>query len=168
MTIKKIAPLFVLLGLFTGTANADDELDFSLSIGVPYVAGAELSYTPTGGNYRYYINGKFSIDSGASIGAERAISDNRKHAIGGLIGAVGLVDGDGCDEEPSSIGGIIGCAFVEAFDWETVNGIGATYSYNFSGLENDGWRIRLEGGYGEGRITSEKRWTGGLSISYQF
>lgn len=167
MSMKKIPPILAFLVLFTGTAHADKKLDFSLGAGFPF-AIAELSYIPDESDYRYYMNVKYSIESGAAIGVEHTILDDRKHAIGGLIGTIGLAKGNGCDEEPSSIGEAIGCGIVTAFDWEVINGIGVTYSYNFTGLQNNGWHIRFEGGYGKGSESTEKKWSSDILISYQF
>ena len=75
------------------------------------------------------------------MGFEQAISDNNKHAIGLLVGALGNREVDTqCDESQNSdeltaaFANAIGCALAEAFDEETTNGIGLSYSYNFSGL----------------------------------
>ena len=54
------------------------------------------------------------------------------------------------------------------FDTETTNGVGVSYSYLFSGLNEGGWRVRFELGYGEGSNSNEKRADGGVSISYEF
>jgi len=109
------------------------------------------------------------------VGFEQAISDNNKHAIGLLVGALGNREVDTqCDESQNSdeltaaFANAIGCALAEAFDEETTNGIGLSYSYNFSGLNQDGWRLRFELGYGEASSDDNKRVDGGINLSYEF
>ena len=54
------------------------------------------------------------------------------------------------------------------FDDETLNGAGLSYSYYFNGINNPGWRLRLEAGYGKASHSKEERGAGGIIISYQF
>ncbi|MGS0534883.1 hypothetical protein [Pseudoalteromonas sp. SaAl2] len=159
--------------LLTVTNSYANDVSFSIGGGYPYFVVPEVSLSTNEGNQRWYANYKIGLDDGFSIGVEHAISDNKKHAVGLVVGALGIQDNeDECrtdDESLSgSIGSIFGCALSEVFDEETTNGIGVSYSYLFRGLNEPGWRMRLDLGYGEGRDSNEKRPDAGITFSYQF
>lgn len=166
--------LLALTALASTAASADDDISFALSTGVPFFVTPEMSYQSQDSETRYYANLKLGLDNGASLGFETPVSENKKHMLGAFIGSVGVRDGDTeCDQEPSSslgetLGNIIGCSLAATFDWETVNGIGASYRYDFSGEVNQGWYTRLELGYGKARESKKNTAVGGFVVGYQF
>ena len=167
MTLNKLC-LGALLTICTFSSNAND-VNFSIGGGYPYFVIPEVSLSANEGTQRWYANYKLGLDDGFSIGFEHALTADKKHALGLVVGALGVQDDEAeCGSTEDSLGTIIGCGFVEIFDDETTNGVGLSYSYLFSGLNESGWRARFELGYGEGSDSDEKRMDGGVSISYQF
>lgn len=157
-----------LLTLCTFSVSAND-VSFSIGGGYPYFVIPEVSLSTNAGTQRWYANYKIGFDDGFSVGFEHALTTDKKHALGLVIGALGVQeDDDECGGTEDSLGNIIGCGFIEIFDDETTNGLGLSYSYLFSGLNESGWRVRFDLGYGEGSYSNEKRADGGVSVSYQF
>ena len=172
--MKKITAGLVSLLSFTPISSNATDFNMSIGGGYPFFFVPEVSVTTKDNEQRWYLNYKASLDHGISAGFEHSVSDNNKHAIGVVLGAIGLQDdprqceSDEKDNLTSSFAKIFGCALAESFDEEVVNGLGISYSYNFNGLSNSGVQIRAELGYGEGRNSGEKNTRGGLIISYQF
>lgn len=173
--MKKITHTVVSLLLLGPTFASANDISFSIGGGYPYFVIPEVSVASADLSQRWYGNYKIGLDDGFSAGFEQAISDNNKHAIGLLVGALGNREVDTqCDESQNSdeltvaFANTIGCALAEAFDEETTNGIGLSYSYIFSGLNQDGWRLRFELGYGEASSDDDKRVDGGINLSYEF
>ena len=157
-------------------AGQSADINYSIGGGIPFFLVPEISLSSNDISQRWYANYKLSLDDGFSVGFEQSISDNNKHAIGLLVGALGIQD----DDRPCSVNNesdnnlandainIFACSVGGLFDEETVNGVGGSYSYNFNGINQAGMRIRIELGYGEGSNSSEKNASGGLTFSYQF
>lgn len=162
------------------------ETHFSLSTGLPYLVIPEMSYHPNQ-EQRWFVNYKWGLDYGVSAGFEQAVSANKRHALGVLVGALGVLNGHKygtCDDDAPTddgIDGVIGdisnsvtCAIAlsltEALDNRTVNGLGVSYSYTGNGLGERGLRVKLEFGYGriEDADFDKNGYTGGFSIGYQF
>jgi len=156
------------------------ELDFSMGGGYPFIATPEASIASDDKRQRWFANYKLGLDDGFSLGFEQALSTNNKHSFGILIGAVGArhinkpctysdnYTGDIAEEIGSVIGQAFGCALTGAFGDKTTNGVGVSYHYNFSGLNNSGWKLNFELGYGKVSGFDNKRTDGGINISYQF
>ena len=175
----KKAPLVA--ALLAGVLNVNQQaeaVDFSAGIGYPFFLVPEVSITGSSGNHRLYANYKLGLDDGFALGIEQAIDNAGHNAVGVFAGAVGIYD-DGekdcnsADEQNASdVADAVGCAIasamVEAFDDEAINGIGVSYSYNSNGLNNTGWRVRLELGYGKSDNSKEKSSGGAVVVSYQF
>ena len=165
--------LLLVLSLGSGSAFAND-VSFSIGGGYPYLVLPEVSLSADNNSQRWYANYKIGLDDGFSVGFEHAVSDNNKHALGVLVGAIGARDTDqpcestNTDDIASELGNIFGCALGQIFDDETTNGIGLTYSYNFNGLNNSGFRLILDAGYGKASDSNEKRADGAIRISYEF
>lgn len=174
--MKKCGVLLSLALLTSATASANEDVKFSLSTGAPFLINAELSYKPQDSQVRYYgvlKSGSFFSDDGFAIGFETPFSNNNKHAFGAYFGSIGVVPGgDVCKETENSdtpLAESIACILVAAaFDWERVDGIGVSYSYNFNELHNDSWFVRLEAGYGKGNESNNDDVTGGLLFGYRF
>jgi len=157
--------------LLANFAHADNDFSFSMGTGFPYFGSAEVSMAAGGGDQRWFGHYKVGIDDdGFALGFEQALDNEKKHALGVMFGAIGLKNNDSdChsgDEEPNI--GALGCFLGAAFDWETVNGVGASYGYYFNGLNEAGWRVRLEAGYGKGSETDINYTSGNMIVSYQF
>ncbi len=167
------AALISLLAFTPISSNATD-INFSIGGGLPFVFVPEVSLITKDNEQRWYLNYKASLDHGISAGFEHSITANNKHAMGIVLGTIGLQDdprqcqSNENDSLTDSIAEIFGCALAESFDEEVVNGLGISYSYNFNGLSNSGVQIRTELGYGEGRNSKEKSTRGGIIVSYQF
>ena len=155
-------------------SNQAKSADFSLGGGLPYFVIPEVSFAANNGEKRWFANYKIGLDDGFSVGFEQGFGVDNKHALGIFVGALGVQDDERpCRYEESNdlaenFGSALGCAIAEAFDEETTNGVGLSYSYNFQGLNHSGMRLRFELGYGEGSNSHEKRFDGGVVISYQF
>jgi len=161
--------------LIPSQANAtDNDVSFTLGTGFPYLGNLEVSMPAFEGNQRWFANYKVGVDDGFSLGFEHALDDDKHHAIGVMYGALGVINDDSdCpdsekDNGESFFGVVIGCALAAAFDWETVNGVGLSYSYNVNGLNNIGWRFRIEGGSGKGIESKKTSSSASFIASYQF
>jgi hypothetical protein len=161
--------------LIPSQANAaPNDVSFTLGTGFPYVGSLEASMPAFEGNQRWFANYKIGLDDGFSLGFEHALDDDKHHAIGVMYGALGIRNDDtDCPESEentveSFFGVIIGCSLAAAFDWETINGVGLSYSYNVSGLNNAGWRFRVEGGSGKGAVSDKTHSSASFIASYQF
>lgn len=174
MKIRK--PILSLALIACSPLSAKDGMSFNLSSGAPFFLTPEVSYASKHSQTRYYGNLKLGLDDGASLGFETVISESNKHAVGAFIGTIGVHDGeDDCldeQDDPNSLGEglgqIIGCSLVDVFDWERVDGIGLTYSYNFNELNQSSWFVRLEAGYGKGAESDRDLSSGALLIGYRF
>ena len=146
-----------------------NEIDFSIGSGYPFLLVAEVSVAAGDRQQRWYGNYKLGLDDGFSLGFEQGLGTDKKHAIGLLVGALGVSDPDSCSNEDDEFSVVsLGCIIEEIYDDETTNGVGVSYSYNFNGLNNQGARIRFELGYGEGVDSGEERSNGGVNYSFQF
>ncbi|KFZ38920.1 hypothetical protein HR45_00505 [Shewanella mangrovi] len=164
------------------------ETHFSISGGLPYLVIPEVSYHPNQ-EQRWFLNYKAGLDDGVSAGFEQAVSANRRHALGVVLGALGVKNGhrhaceDNSPVRPDDANGNesgdefdnAGCEIayaliVAAFDNHTVNGLGVSYSYSGNGLSEAGLRVKFELGYGriEDADFDKNGYTGGFSIGYQF
>jgi len=154
-------------------------VDFTLATGFPFVAVVEGSMPSDNNNRRWFANYKVGFNDGFSAGVEQVVGQGNTHAVGVVVGALGLKSkkrachnsGETNGDLASGVGEVVGqvfCAIGSAFNYETTDGLGLSYSYHFNGLNNSGWRIRLEGGYGKGSSSDKKRSDGSVMISYQF
>jgi len=178
-TNKFFAPILILFSVSSSFSKAS-ALDFTLGAGYPYVLIPEISIASSDKSQRWFANYKVGLDDGFSLGVEQALSANKKHSFGVLIGAVGARNthntcsytddnnGDIAEEIGSAIDQALGCALAGIFDNRTTNGVGISYHYNFNGLNKDGWKLNLELGYGKVSGVDNKRADGGISVSYQF
>lgn len=160
-------------------AQAND-VGFSVGTGYPYVGSLELSLPANEGKQRWFANYKMGLDDGFSLGFEQGYGNELNHALGGLVGAVGIYKGDdNCTATNTNNGDLVesitesfaqslGCALSAAFNDETLNGVGLSYSYYVNGINKSGWRFKLEAGYGKASNSGDKLGTGGLIVSYQF
>ena len=145
------------------------EFDFTVSAGYPYFVVLEPSINLSDGQSRVYGQYKIGLDDGFALGYEQTFGDSNHHAMGVLVGAVGIdSDNESCDANNDAISDILVCPFIELFDDETVNGVGLSYSYYFDGMDQDGWRLRIELGYGEANDSGIKSGTGGVTLGYKF
>lgn len=160
--------------LFLGSLslpNKASAVDFTIGGGLPFLVIPEISIASENNEQRWFANYKMGLDDGFSFGFEQGIDIENKHALGIFIGALGVKDDNRpCLQRTDKNDPLkeLGCAIFSVFDEETTNGLGLSYSYNFSGLNHSGMRIRFELGYGEGADSQEKRVDGGFSFSYQF
>lgn len=162
--------LFVLLAVMVISSKISfaNDLRYSIGGGFPYVLSAEVAYVTNTGKRRWYGNYKAIFESGFSLGVESAVGPDNRHALGVYLGAVGLKKGDGCgNEEIDDLLTAVVCASVDIFDWETLHGIGATYSYSFNTLSQSGWKVGAGLGYGWSSREINGV-TGQLGFSYQF
>lgn len=165
---KNLFALAALVTFFPKMVLAND-VAFSIGSGFPYVLSAEAAYVTNSGKRRWYGNYKASIDSGFSLGMENSMSENNKHALGFFLGAVGLKKGKApCDnEEVDNLIVAALCGVADAYEWDSLRGLGVTYSYSFNTLSRNGWKLGT--GLGYGKSNSEvKGFTGQLNFSYQF
>jgi hypothetical protein len=167
MKYLSIIPISLILSTISFTSHANDDYHFSLGTGVPFLLTAELSTYSQDNQKRYYANAKGSFAAGAALGFEASVSENNKHAMGAFIGTVGISDGEDCPVT-NSFSNDFACAIAHIFDWETVNGLGVTYSYNFNTLQKRGWKLRFEAGYGKGHKSKENSMAGNVYLGYQF
>ncbi len=152
----------LLSALISPVSNAEG-IDFSLGGGYPFYLTPEISYGTNENNYRWYANYKKGDLDGVSIGVERGYGAGNKHALGMLIGTIGLKDSNSY-KIISANDGIVQVNNVN----DKTQGVGLSYSYNFNGLNNTGLRVRFVIGYGEGEKSNDKAVDGGVNISYQF
>lgn len=174
--MRKIIGLLA-LGLtvvFSPTDAQANDLSFTTGVGYPYFVTLEGSMAANNDQDRWYLNYNMGLDDGFALGFERGYGEGNNHAFGGFVGAVGMYNGDDCvvDKDEDNIGALfgqtLGCALAEAFDDETLNGAGLSYSYYFSSINQSGWRVRLQAGYGKASKSDEKRGAGTIMVSYQF
>ncbi|RZG00592.1 hypothetical protein EXT48_18365 [Pseudoalteromonas sp. CO348] len=159
---------FGLSALLVSTSSIANSVDFSVGTGYPFFGQVELAFPQTDSNSRWYGNYLIGLDDGFSIGYEKAVSDNNKHAIGVVLGALGARDaGPACEDDDDVTCGIFEPIF-DLFDDETTNGAGLSYSYHFSGINQSGWSVKLVAGYGESGESHKKRADGSFIVSYQF
>ncbi|MBB1305353.1 hypothetical protein H5089_06815 [Pseudoalteromonas sp. SR45-1] len=168
----KIKILLLTLSIASCSTFAND-VSFSIGGGYPYLVIPEVSLSANDDTQRWYANYKLGLDDGFSAGFEQAVSDNKKHAFGVLVGAIGARDTDQeCESSTNDVAtdfaNTLGCVIGGIFDEETTNGIGLTYNYNFNGLNSAGFRLKLDVGYGKASDSNEKRADGGISVSYEF
>jgi len=177
----KLPKPFIGAALILAANNAHATgIDFTLATGFPFVAVVEGSMPSDNNNRRWFANYKVGLDDGFSVGVEQVVGQGNTHAVGVVVGALGMHSNKrDCQQSSETSGdlttdlvdGVLGqvfCAIGNAFSDETTNGLGLSYSYHFNGLNNAGWRIRLEGGYGKGSRSDKKRGDGSVMISYQF
>ncbi len=163
-TNSKMPLLCSLLLLFTAPTLAKD-LNFSMGGGYPFIAVPEVSITNTEQSSRLHLNYKAGLDDGFSLGFEQAISKNNKHAVGVFIGAIGIHEENSpCSAQAQAVD----CLIDRLFDEEVTNGLGLSYGYYFGAINNQGWHLKLEAGYGEGQKSKVKRSDASIRISYQF
>lgn len=137
--------------------NSAFGLELSVGGGWPFLAVPEISGSPWSSGNRLFANIKIGQDQGFSAGFEQSIGKSNKHALGFIVGSIGVQnDNRNCR------------CFRLLKDRETTEGYGLTYSYNFNGLNEKGIRLRLEAGHGEGSDSKEKRNDGSVILSYQF
>lgn len=159
--------LLAVLIIFPKFALAND-FRYSIGGGFPYLLSAEVAYVTKAGKRRWYGNYKAIFDPGFALGMESSVSADNKHAVGVYLGAVGLKKGDGCgNEERDDLLTAVVCAGADVFDWETLHGLGATYSYSFNTLSRSGWKVGAGLGYGWSSNEIDGV-TGQLGFSYQF
>ncbi|TRY33314.1 hypothetical protein [Aliiglaciecola sp. M165] len=140
-------------------------LSFSLGTGYPFFVVPEVSLSSADNSRRWHLNYKAGLDDGFTIGVEQVMFDSQQHAMGAVIGAIGIREEDTpCDDIPSNVG----CIVATIFDEETVNGAAISYGYYFNGLNSSGWHVKFEAGYGEGSQSKEKRASASIRLSYQF
>lgn len=155
----------ILLSLcFAPTVFAND-VNFSLGAGYPYFVVPEVSWSNTD-NQRWYAKYNLGLDDGFSVGFEYALDPNQQHSIGLLAGAVGVRDIDDCDKDDGLSG--LACALGSIFDEHSIQGAALSYSYSANGLNQPGWRFRLEAGYGRVSADDNNYAGGNATISYQF
>ncbi len=136
---------------FSGDTNA---VDFSIGGGYPFVLVPEVSIATNDDSQRWYINGKFGFEKGASIGFEQSFGSKGKHAAGLLLGLIGTDQSDHTDND--------------YWEKESTNGVALSYSYNFNGLNKAGMRVRIEYGYGKTDKSHTPHTDGSITVSYQF
>ncbi|PCK31374.1 hypothetical protein [Pseudoalteromonas piscicida] len=154
--------------LLCSASSFASSVDFSLGTGYPFLGQVELSVPQVDTNSRWFGNYVIGLGDGFAIGYEKAVSDNNKHALGLIAGAIGARDAGPVCEDQDDTGCEILEPFFDLFDSETTYGLGLSYSYYSSGINQTGWRVKLVAGYGESQEYNDKRVDGGLTISYQF
>lgn len=180
MDIKRLGILSTLFISALIPATQAKAVDLSIGGGYPFFVIPEMSIATDDAQRRWFANYKMGLDDGFSIGVEQGLDEKNTHAVGMMIGALGVRDdkrpcpaqnnnsGDVLEEIGNTFAHTLGCAIGEAFDDKSTDGIGVSYSYNFNGLNNAGMRIRVELGYGKASGSDEKRADGGIVFSYQF
>jgi len=168
--MNKLQQLSLLFLLSSGTCMAK-EVNFSAGTGWPYFINTEVSYRDNNGGV--YLSAGIGVDTGIAAGWETVVSADKKHALGLVVGAVGIKDSpDVCEQKEDPLEDVLNnvfvCPLINIFDETTLNGVGASYSYSFSGYGADsGWQLRLVAGYGEGNRDVNGA-TGSAYISYRF
>lgn len=165
--MNKLIRNFLIAGaLLTPTQlSLANELSFSLGAGYPFFVVPEVSLSNADNSQRWYINYKAGLDDGFTLGYEQAVFSSKHHALGAVVGAIGIREDDTpCDADQSSVS----CIVSNIFDEESINGAALTYGYYFSGLNSSGWHVKFEAGYGEGSQSKEKRASASIRLSYQF
>ena len=142
-----------------------NELAFSFGAGYPFIVVPEVSLSNADNTQRWHINYKAGLDDGFSLGFEQAVFSSKHHALGAVVGAIGVREEDApCANGQSSAS----CIVANIFDEETINGAAFTYGYYFSGLNSSGWHVKFEAGYGEGSQSKEKHTSASIRFGYQF
>lgn len=154
--------------LLSSSVAAKSSWSAGLLTGVPFYLTPEVSYQATNSDTRYYGSIKLGFDSGAAIGFERPFSANKKHAFGAFVGTLGIRDGDDDCTHDGDIIDALACSIANVFDYERVDGIGLSYSYNFNQLNESGWYTRFEIGHGKGEESERNLTSGSFFIGYQF
>ncbi|GAA0299917.1 hypothetical protein GCM10009128_18630 [Psychrosphaera haliotis] len=164
---------------YTAQAKQND-WNFTLGSGYPYFATVGTNYELDDSS-NIFVNYKIGLDDGFSIGYEKAL-ENPNHSVGGYIGAVGIKDNK-CENIDTTannnnddFGTIIGVAFSDAlgcalsavFGDETTQGAALFYGYSFNGLNQSGWKLRFEAGYGENKNREDNVGHLNFSARYQF
>lgn len=165
--LKKTAQKLLVISclLIAPNLSVANELSFSLGAGYPFFVVPEISLSSANKRQRWHLNYKAGLDDGFALGFEQAVFESNHHALGALVGAIGIrEDDESCDDKQT----LVSCIVSNIFDEETINGAAFTYGYYFNGLNSPGWHIKLEAGYGEGSQSNEKRSSASFRISYQF
>ncbi|USE71187.1 MULTISPECIES: hypothetical protein [Pseudoalteromonas] len=162
-----IKTTFGISALLISTASVANSVDFSAGTGYPFFGQIELSLPQADSNSRWYGNYLLGLDDGFSVGYEKAVSENNKHALGVVLGALGARDAGPVCKEEGTVCDIFE-PLIDLFDSETTNGIGVSYSYYFTSINQPGWRVKLVAGYGESDRHNVERADGSLIFSYQF
>jgi len=157
--------LILVLGVSFST-NASD-VKFSVGTGYPFVGILEVSVPAMNDDQRLFANFKAGLDYGFSVGFEQQLPGNHQ-TMGFTLGAIGSRDATNCSDTTDTGTGEFICTLFEPLDSETTNGLGINYSYYFSGVHNSGFKIRIEGGYGQSSRANVNRFDGGIILSYQF
>lgn len=160
----RILPFFAALPvIFLSNNLAAQEYDFSLGSGYPFFFNAEVSMPVQEDKGRAWLSYRASLDHGAAIGYEYALDNQNQHAVGVIGGALGMKMKD-CDGDDNTFG----CALTAVFSDSAINGLGVTYSFSPYGLNNEGFKLRLEAG--RGKISNRDGYYNGanLVLSYQF
>ena len=180
MRYKNLLILALFSCLSYTTQATQDDWNFTLGSGYPYFATVGTNYELDDSS-NIFVNYKIGLDDGFSVGYEKALKDPRQ-SVGGYIGAVGIKD-DKCDsidttaiDESNDLAVIIseplsqtlGCALSIAFGNETTQGVAVFYGYSFNGLNQPGWKLRLEAGYGENKNREDNVGHLNFSARYQF
>lgn len=166
--------LLLALPLMSFSTLAAD-VNFSIGAGMPYFLIPEVSMPTDDKTQRLYANYKIGLDDGFSVGFEKAVSDNRKHSFGALLGALGVRDTNvPCESTSNQSSSIfidvdaLGCALDQIFDDKTVNGLGITYGYSFNGLNSRGFRLVIGVGYGKRNDIDKNGAAGSISLNFEF
>lgn len=163
--------LAMAIAVFGSSSVSANDLNFSVGTGFPYFVTVEGAYTVNESS-NLFLNYKIGLDDGFAFGYEHSL-DNTNHVIGTYVGAVGIKDNK-CDDYPDNqddieiIASSFGCALRAAFGNETTQGIAAFYGYSFSGLNNPGWHLRFEAGYGNNKNRDDNTGHFNFSARYQF
>ncbi len=159
------------IAIFGSSAVSANDVNFSVGTGFPYLVTVEGAYT-VNDNSNLFLNYKIGLDDGFAFGYQHAL-ENTNHVIGTYVGAVGIKDSK-CDDSTEAtdyielIASSFGCALQSAFGDETTQGIAAFYGYSFSGLNNPGWHLRFEAGYGNNKNRENNTGHFNFSARYQF
>ncbi|MDA8621748.1 hypothetical protein N9L48_03785 [Psychrosphaera sp.] len=178
---NKALYIFTLFSSFSFFAQAEqNDWNFTMGSGFPYFATVGTNYELDDVS-NIFVNYKIGLDDGFSIGYEKALG-NRRHSIGGYVGAVGIKD-DECEDIDTTeysnsddlgtiisapIGHTLGCALSAAFGNESTQGLAVFYGYSSTGLNESGWKLRLEAGYGENKNRENNVGHLNFSARYQF
>ncbi|GEK09640.1 hypothetical protein [Pseudoalteromonas peptidolytica] len=154
--------------LFCSLSSLANPVEFSVGTGYPFFGQLEVSVPQAQNQSKWYGSYRIGLDDGLLLGYERAVSANNKHAVGVVAGALGARDvGPACEEDDDVVCGIFE-PIINLFDDETTNGVGLSYSYYFSSINQRGWHVKFIAGYGESSDSNKKRADGSVAISYQF
>lgn len=161
--IRKL--VFLGLSLMVSTHSQAEGVSLSIGGGYPFFVVPEVSYITKSNDERWYVNYKAGLDQGFSVGYEFSTSSDKRHALGFVLGTVGINQHSvPCEDTQSDIN----CIVANLFDEETIQGLGLSYSYYFDELAVSGWHVKLEAGYGNGRVSDDNSTASSIRISYQF